>query len=933
MMRVVLRVAAVLFGIAFAGVLLPAQGSAATVTPAVDETTISAQKPALGYPSKKLLHSQQQPITEVLPDGQTITYRGGDTVTRASRDNGPLPVTLKGGLTASWTGTVTGSGTMTGTQTTTTTPTATVTDTNTTTNTLTDTLTQTTTTTPTVTNTATDTETLTRTITVTATATTTQSGSSTSTSYGTWSNITTATANNRGVAVNPTNGDVFAAVLGGEVQKLAGGTGTWSNITTATANSVGVAVNSANGDVLYASISGYVQKLAGGTGTWSNITTATALNWGVAVNSTNGDVFKSVYGYGVDKLSGGSWERVATDTLSSVGVAVNSANGDVLYASISGYVQKLAGGTGTWSNITTATANNRGVAVNSANGDVFVGVSGGYVQKLAGGTGTWSNITTATADNRGVAVNSANGDVFVGVSGGYVQKLSVVTTTSTSTNTSTSTATASHTETETYTATSTSTYTATVTQSATSTYTSSHTATSTSTSTRTVTSTASATSTYTYGSASTHTDVQTGTSVDVRDAPTIGMPELIVCGAGGLIWQTTATNTGTATGTHTVTAVCASTSVGPTVKAKNTFTIDGVYADMTCGEFSDPLGAIGCTLGGTQPAWQTAFIQHDGISTRFGSRAVQQTSLVAGDNGGTAIAAGISVGSMLFTSDVPFSGPNLTAAGHASEDLTATTPLSSSGGDYAFAYRTGTNTTTNTATGTSTSCPLNRACTMVRTSTTTATATVTNSVNGHAISINPILNYTDVGAPAIADITGDTGRVAIFSNTHSVGSGPYYSDTPGSSAYALPRTSSDGYLSSNWIRGSSTTFKVQANASDMTTDTANNWLDVAYDGATVRAGASIALDGSVSGMMSNGVGTLSCYIRVVVDGARIEPQSDSSPMHGNDTQYRAMSVTTYGLVTGLAAGSHTFALQATANGGNTCTVPAHRGMLKATIVQ
>jgi hypothetical protein len=81
---------------------------------------------------------------------------------------------------------------------------------------------------------------------------------------------------------------------------------------------------------------------------------------------------------------------------------------------------------------------------------------------------------------------------------------------------------------------------------------------------------------------------------------------------------------------------------------------------------------------------------------------------------------------------------------HASDDLLATTEIGASGGDYAWAYRTGTDTTTNTATGTSTRCPLNRNCTMVRTSTTTATATVTNSVNGHAISGNPVLVTADL---------------------------------------------------------------------------------------------------------------------------------------------------------------------------------------------
>ena len=114
---------------------------------------------------------------------------------------------------------------------------------------------------------------------------------------------------------------------------------------------------------------------------------------------------------------------------------------------------------------------------------------------------------------------------------------------------------------------------------------------------------------------------------------------------------------------------------------------------------------------------------------------------------------------------------------HASDDLYATTAIGASGGDYAFAYRTGTDTSTNTSTGTGTSCPLNRNCTLVRTSTTTATATVTNSVNGYAISSNPVLNYTDVGADASgaatiavnSAVSGTSGNLCKFTGTHSVG--------------------------------------------------------------------------------------------------------------------------------------------------------------------
>jgi hypothetical protein len=85
---------------------------------------------------------------------------------------------------------------------------------------------------------------------------------------------------------------------------------------------------------------------------------------------------------------------------------------------------------------------------------------------------------------------------------------------------------------------------------------------------------------------------------------------------------------------------------------------------------------------------------------------------------------------------------------------------------------------------------------LVRTSTTTATATVTNSVNGYAISINPVLNYADVGAIGCGG-TCSVGNFAAFNASGTVVNGPMtYS---GSNVYVAGFESVTGTIYANGV--------------------------------------------------------------------------------------------------------------------------------------
>jgi hypothetical protein len=241
-------------------------------------------------------------------------------------------------------------------------------------------------------------------------------------------------------------------------------------------------------------------------------------------------------------------------------------------------------------------------------------------------------------------------------------------------------------------------------------------------------------------------------------------PPLVLSSTGTMTRTTTSTVTLTNTGTNTTTYTSTTTA---------TSTTTGTSTDASIGSLADALG-LGLAPDGilhlTSPllafptaATQGVYLETDhqlrwkiyATTTRAPVGSGITSSLIVANaaderisfNGGS-VFAGTNV-----YADGYVEGSNLTYDGHAALDLLASTAIGASGGDYAWAYRTGTDTTTDTTTGTSTSCPLNRNCTMVRTSTTTATATVTNTINGHAISGNPVLVTGDL-ADGLARPTG-----------------------------------------------------------------------------------------------------------------------------------------------------------------------------------
>jgi len=251
---------------------------------------------------------------------------------------------------------------------------------------------------------------------------------------GTWNalNATGATKAWTGVSVNPSNGDVYATVLGGDIYKQTGGTGDFValNATGATKSWWGVSVNPSNGDVYAAVYLNDIYKQTGGTGDFValNATGATKLWRSISVNPSNGDVYASVYTGDIYKQTGGTGDFVALNATGATkawgGVSVNPSNGDV-YASVNfGDIYKQTGGTGDFValNATGATKEWWGISVNPSNGDVYASVNSGDIYKQTGGTGDFValNATGATQAWRNIVVNSTDGDVYAVVQSGDI---------------------------------------------------------------------------------------------------------------------------------------------------------------------------------------------------------------------------------------------------------------------------------------------------------------------------------------------------------------------------------------------------------------------------------------------------------------------------------------------------------------------------------
>ncbi|HEY5140351.1 MAG TPA: hypothetical protein VIJ25_13710, partial [Methylococcales bacterium] len=140
------------------------------------------------------------------------------------------------------------------------------------------------------------------------------------------------------------NGDVYAAVFGGDIYKQTGGTGNFVALGQTSRNWSGITA-APNGDVYAEVYSGDIYKQTGGTGNFVALSQTSRSWYGIAAAS-NGDVYAAVNSGDIYKQTGGTGNFVALGQTSRVwyGMAV-APNGDV-YAAVRGgdiYKKSAAG--------------------------------------------------------------------------------------------------------------------------------------------------------------------------------------------------------------------------------------------------------------------------------------------------------------------------------------------------------------------------------------------------------------------------------------------------------------------------------------------------------------------------------------------------------------------------------------------------------------
>lgn len=198
-----------------------------------------------------------------------------------------------------------------------------------------------------------------------------------------------------GVTVAP-NGDVYVAVYGGGIHKLAGGSGSLVSLGQATRFWTAMA-SMPNGDILACAYDGGIYKQAGGVGDFVTVGEPNRNYFGICV-APNGDVYASTYNGDIYVQVGGTGSFAALGQTSREWKNIAAApNGDILACVQQGDIYKRAAGAGNFVGLGQANRYWYGITA-TPNGNVYASTgveSTGNVYKQAGGIG---NFTATPAD-------------------------------------------------------------------------------------------------------------------------------------------------------------------------------------------------------------------------------------------------------------------------------------------------------------------------------------------------------------------------------------------------------------------------------------------------------------------------------------------------------------------------------------------------------
>jgi hypothetical protein len=223
-----------------------------------------------------------------------------------------------------------------------------------------------------------------------------------------------------GMAAAP-NGDVYAAVVGGDIYKQTGGSGDFVALSQ-TSRTWRAMAAAPNGDVYAAVVGGDIYRQTGGTGNFVALG-QTSRNWTGMAAAPNGDVYAAVWNGDIYKQTGGSGDFVALGQTSRAWLSMTAApNGDIYAAVSSSGMYKQTGGTGDFVDLDQYLYQIRGMTA-APNGDIYAASEGGDIYRQTGGTGNFVALGQTSRNWTGMAA-APNGDVYAAVVGGDIYKRS-----------------------------------------------------------------------------------------------------------------------------------------------------------------------------------------------------------------------------------------------------------------------------------------------------------------------------------------------------------------------------------------------------------------------------------------------------------------------------------------------------------------------------
>jgi len=232
----------------------------------------------------------------------------------------------------------------------------------------------------------------------------------------------------RALAINNSNGHIFAGTLGGGVFRSMDNGNNWTAVNTGLTNTdiSSLAINS-SGHIFAGNRSGVFRSVNNGDN-WSLVNTGlkNAGTSSFAINNSNGNIFAGSADSGVFRSmnNGDNWMAVNTGLTNTKvqSLAINPTTRDIFAGTAAGVFRSLDNGDN-WRAVNAGLTNVQSLAINSS-GHIFAGTASGGVFRSMDNGDNWTPVNAGLTNTnvQSLAINSS-GHIFAGTSGGVFSSM------------------------------------------------------------------------------------------------------------------------------------------------------------------------------------------------------------------------------------------------------------------------------------------------------------------------------------------------------------------------------------------------------------------------------------------------------------------------------------------------------------------------------